>query len=187
MFINQGACNFCRYNMTNKQRLDKDRVLSKIENEKILERINYQSKKPEEWDKDYVVKFGLIKRSNVLFSFRRYTDAFNVIEKAKKLVLEENKLNEEKYKSLDEKWRKKLKIEIKIPREFLYFSEINQNIIEEYKVVCDISTVMMYVEKMQKGTNFTIANRHTFLNNQILLFHKIVEKKINEFDLVNLY
>lgn len=170
--------------MTNKERLEKDRQLTKIENEKILERINYQSKKAEEWDNDYVVKFGLIKRSNVLYNFRRYTDAYNVIEKAKKFVLEENKLNDEKYQSLDEKWRKKLQISEKIPKEFLYITDINMNILQEYKVVVDISTVMVYIEKMKKGTNFTIANRHTFLNNQILLFHKIVEKKINEYDLV---
>jgi len=170
--------------LTNKERLEKDRQLSKIENEKILERINYQAKKAEEWDNDYEVKFGLIKRSNVLYNFRRFTDAYNVIEKAKKYVLAENKLNDEKYQSLDEKWRKKLQISVKIPKEFLYFSEININILEEYKVVADISTVLVYIEKMKKGTNFTIANRHTFLNNQILLFHKIVEKKIKEYDLV---
>ena len=161
-----------------------DKILSKIENDKILERINYQSKNPEDWDKDYVIKFGLIKRSNVLFNFRRFTDAYNVIEKAKKLVIEENKLNEEKYLSLDEKWRKKLKIEVKIPKDLLYFTEINHNVLDEYKVRVDISTVLVYIEKMRKGTNFTIANRHTFLNNQILLLHKIVEKKIKEFDLV---
>ena len=180
----KGVCNFCRYNLTNKERLKHDKILSKIENDKILERINYQSKNPEDWDKDYVIKFGLIKRSNVLFNFRRFTDAYNVIEKAKKLVIEENKLNEEKYLSLDEKWRKKLKIEVKIPKDLLYFTEINHNVLDEYKVRVDISTVLVYIEKMRKGTNFTIANRHTFLNNQILLLHKIVEKKIKEFDLV---
>jgi len=169
--------------LTNKDRERKDKQLSKIENDKILERINDQAKKPEEWDKDYFTKFGLIKRSNVLFNFRRFTDAFNVIDKAKKLVLEENKINDEKYLSLDEKWRKKLKIEAKIPKEFLYFTEINQNVLQEFKVFVDISTVLVYIEKMQKGTNFTIANRHTFLNNQILLLHKTVEKKVNEYDM----
>jgi len=158
-------------------------LLSQIENEKILERIHYGSKKAEDWDMEYVVKFGLLKRANVLFNFRRFTDAFNVVEKAKKLVLEENTVNEEKYVGLDVKWRKKLKLEAKIPRELLYISEINHNVLEDFKVIADISTVLVYVEKMRKGTNFTVANRHTFLNNQILLFHKIVDKKIKEFDL----
>jgi len=97
--------------------------------------------------------------------------------------MEENKINEEKYVDLDEKWRKKLQIKVKIPKEFLYITELNQTVLEEFKIFVDITTVLVYVEKMRKGTNFTVANRHNFLNNQILLFHKICEKKIKEFDL----
>lgn len=155
------------------------------ENKNILQRINYQSKKADEWDKDYIIKFGQLKRATVLFNFRRYTDSLNVIDLAKKTVIEENSINEEKYVSLDIKWRKKLEISVKIPKEFLFISEINQNILDEFKIFVDIATVLVYIEKMRKGTNFTVANRHTFLNNQILLFHKIVEKKVKEFDFVN--
>jgi len=181
---NKGVCNFCRYNLKNKERLKHDKIAAKQENVKILERINYQSKKPEDWDKDYITKFGLLKRSNVLFNFRRFTDAYHVIGKAKKLVIEENKLNEEKYVSIDEKWRKTLKITVKMPRELLHMPEINQNVLEDFSVgSVDISTALVFVEKMRKDTNFTVANRHTFLNNQILLFDRVVEKKIQEYDL----
>jgi hypothetical protein len=44
------------------------------------------------------------------------------------------------------------------------------------------------VEKMRKGSAFSMYNRHTYLNNQIKLFHELLTRTINKYkvDLKNL-
>jgi hypothetical protein len=44
-----------------------------------------------------------------------------------------------------------------------------------------LSTLLVYVEKMRKGNSFSIYNRHTYLNNQILNFYKTLQKTMNRF------
>lgn len=141
--------------------------------------MNYISK-PEDWDNDYIIKFGIFKKSIVLHSFRRYTDALSVLEKAKELVENENKNNDERFNSLDRKWRAKLKISETIPKNILDYV-INQDVVNFFKIQTPLSTLLIYVDKMRKANCLTPYNRHTFLNNQVILFYKILQKTIGKY------
>jgi hypothetical protein len=138
--------------------------------------------KPEDWDQDYVTKFGMLEKANILFSFRRYIDSFEVVDAAKKLVVLDQKNIDERYNDLDRKWTAKLQINIPIPKEVLQF-EINQEVVDYFKVnSVPVNTLLIYAEKMRKGNNFSIYNRNTYLNNQILQFHDLVAKTINKYN-----
>lgn len=150
--------------------------------------MNYEIKKPEEWDVEYELKFGILKRANILFSFRRYPDALKVIAEAVHKIEEEQKEKDEKFNDLDLKWRKKLQIvDFKIPKEILNYI-ITQSVLDYFDIKIPISTLLVYVEKMRKGNAFSMYNRHSYLNNQIKIFHDLVLKTINKYriDLKNL-
>jgi hypothetical protein len=150
--------------------------------------MNYESKKPEEWDTEYEKKFGILKKANILFSFRRYPDALKVIEEAMQKIDAEQKAKDQKFLDIDRKWRAKLQIsEYKIPKDILNYN-ITQEVLEHFEIKIPISTLLVYVEKMRKGSAFSMYNRQTYLNNQIKIFHDLVLKTINKFrvDLKNL-
>ncbi len=73
--------------------------------------MNYIAEKPEDWDMDFTNKFGMLQKANVLYNFRRYLDSLDVIQKAKDMVDKEQKENDDKFNSLNEKWKKKLQID----------------------------------------------------------------------------
>jgi hypothetical protein len=150
--------------------------------------MNYESKKPEEWDTEYEQKFGILKKANILFSFRRYPDALNVISDAVQKIDLEQKRKDEKFIELDRKWRAKLQIsDYKIPKEILNY-QITQEILDHFEIKIPLSTLLVYVEKMRKGSAFSMYNRHAFLNNQIKLFFDLLTRTMNKFkvDLKNL-
>ena len=150
--------------------------------------MNYESKKPEEWDTEYEQKFGILKKANILFSFRRYPDALKVIEEAVQKIDAEQKSKDEKFLDLDRKWKAKLQIsDYNIPKDILNYN-ITQEVLNNFEIKIPISTLLVYVEKMRKGSSFSMYNRHTYLNNQIKLFYDCVKKTINKFrvDLKNL-
>jgi len=150
-------------------------------NKNILLEMNYESKKPEEWDMEYEHKFGILKRANILFSFRRYPDSLNVIEEAVHKIEAEQKSKDEKFIDLDRKWRAKLQIsDHPIPKDILNYN-ITQEVLDFFKIKIPLSTLLVYVEKMRKGSSFSIYNRHTYLNNQIKMFFDLVNKTINKF------
>lgn len=150
--------------------------------------MNYESKKPEEWDTEYEQKFGILKKANILFSFRRYPDALKIISEAVEKIELEQKLKDEKFIDLDRKWRAKLLIsDYQIPKEILNYN-ITQEVLDHFNINIPISTLLVYVEKMRKGSAFSMYNRQTYLNNQIKIFHELVLKTINKYkvDLKNL-
>lgn len=150
--------------------------------------MNYESKKPEEWDTEYEQKFGILKKANILFSFRRYPDALSVISDAVQKIDSEQKAKDEKFLELDRKWRAKLQIsDYKIPKEILNY-KITQEVLDHFEIKVPISTLLVYVEKMSKGSAFSMYNRQTYLNNQIKLFHELLTRTMNKFkvDLKNL-
>ncbi len=63
-------------------------------------------------------KFGLLKKAIILYNFRRYTDCNKLITKLHETVIKEQKEMNEKYKILDEKWRKNLNIREKYQKMF---------------------------------------------------------------------
>ena len=142
--------------------------------------MRYESKKPEEWDQGYVTKFGALKKAAILYSFRRYTDSLNIIEQLKKQVDSEQSSNDERFISLDKKWRAKLQIGQEIPKDILNY-EITQEVLNYFKINIPLSTLLVYVEKMRKGNCFSIYNRHTFLNGQVLQFYKTVQKTMGKY------
>jgi hypothetical protein len=174
------GCNFCSYQKAVDKLNQKDKFHGDKMNKIILKKSGYEQMKPEDWDQDYVTKFGMLQKSNILFSFRRYIDAFDVIDVAKKLVIEDQKKIDERFVDLDRKWRAKLQITATIPKEVLQF-EINQEVVEYYKITIPINTLLIYADKMRKGNNFSIYNRNTYLNKQILLFHDLVVKTIDKY------
>ena len=122
-----------------------------------------------------------MKKATVLYNFRRYTDAYKVISKAKKQVEEEQKQNDLSYNDLDDRWRKKLGIISKIPKELLEY-EIRDETLEYFNIKdIPLSTMLVYADKMRKGTDFSMYNRHTYLNNQILLFYQMVNKTLSSY------
>lgn len=150
--------------------------------------MKYESKKPEEWDTEYEYKFGILKKANILFSFRRYPDALKVIEEAVQKIDVEQKAKDEKFIDLDRKWRAKLQIsDYPIPKEILNYN-ITQEVLDHFQIKIPLSTLLVYVEKMRKGSSFSMYNRHTYLNNQIKIFYDLVNKTINKYrvDLKNL-
>jgi len=60
---------------------------------------------------DFTIKFGMLQKATVLYNFRRYLDSLEVIGKAKKMVDDEQKENDDKFNSINEKWKKKLQID----------------------------------------------------------------------------
>ncbi len=158
--------------------MKRDRSQAEIANKSILEKINYGEKNVEEWDQEYMANFGMLKKASVLFSFRRFTDSFAILEKLKNLVLSTQSARDEKFFSLDAKWRSKLNIPINIPKDILNYN-ITDEVLLHFNLNVPLSTMLVYAEKMRKGTAFSIYNRHTFLNNQILEFHQFVTKKLD--------
>jgi hypothetical protein len=173
----KGLCGFCRLNQKKAIDLAKEKRSADKTNKEILQ--NYVSK-PEEYDAEYITKFGMLKKSAVLYSFRRYTDAFEVINKAKIMIESDQLKEDERFKNLDIKWRTKLQINEDIPKEILNY-EITKEVVDYFKIKTPIQNLILYIEKMRKGTNFTIYNRHTYLNNQIFQFHKIITKTLDKF------
>jgi hypothetical protein len=146
-----------------------------------LEKINYGTKKAEDWDQDYVAKFGMLKKATVLYSFKRYTDSLAIMEKLKESVDSEQKENEERFVSLDKKWRAKLQIsDCEIPKEILNY-EITQEVLDYFNIKVPLATLLVYIEKMRKGNCFSIYNRHTYLNNQIMQFYASVRKTLDHY------
>jgi hypothetical protein len=177
---NADGCNFCSYQKAVDKLNQKDKHYSDKMNKIILKKSGYDKMKPEDWDQDYVTKFGMLQKSNILYSFRRYIEAYEVIDQAKKLVVEDQKKIDDRYIDLDRKWRAKLQIINTIPKEVLQF-EINQEVVEYFKITTPINTLLIYAEKMRKGNSFSIYNRNTYLNKQILLFHDFVVKTIDKY------
>lgn len=176
-------CGFCRYTQHNDLVIGEEKKRADISNKKILKNINYVSTKPEDWDQSFEHKFGILKKASILFSFRRYVDSLNVISRAKELVDEENIKNTGKFKDLDIRWRAKLEISDKIiPKEILSY-EITEETIKHFKIEnIPLSTLLVYADKMRKGNDFSIFNRHTYLNNQIVIFYEMVTKKIKSYE-----
>jgi tetratricopeptide (TPR) repeat protein len=178
---NMNGCGFCSYQKATEKLNQKDKNYSDKVNKVILKQAGYEKMKPEDWDQDYVTKFGMLQKANILYSFRRYIDSLEVIEQAKKLVIEDQKKIDERYIDLDKKWRAKLQIKNEIPKEALQF-EINQEVVDYFKITIPVTTLLIYAEKMRKGNNFSIYNRNTYLNKQILLFHELVTKTLNKYN-----
>lgn len=177
----KGLCGFCRYHQKNEFDTKKDRARSRSKSNEILKKMGYVSQKPEDWDQDYIVKFGLLKKASILYTFRRYTDAIVVITKAKGLIDSVEQEKRDKFASLDKKWRSKLQIAEEIPSDLLNY-ELSQEVIGHFKLKTPLSTLLVYVDKMRKGNSYSIYNRHTYLDNQILQFHKIVKTAIDKFE-----
>lgn len=175
-------CNFCRFNQHNDLMTMKEKRLASKSNEKILKNSNFVQQKPEEWDQSFEIKFGILKKASVLYSFRRYIDALNTIEKAKKMVEGEENEKTEKFKELDIAWRKKLNIEnVNIPKEVLSY-EITELTMKFFKIEgISLSNLLVYCDKMRKGNDFSIYNRHTYLNNQIMLYYDYVKSTIDKY------
>jgi hypothetical protein len=176
----KGLCGFCRYNQKNELDLKKDQASAKKSNEKILKKMNYQGK-PEEIDQDYMKKFGQLKKAISLYSFRRYVDALNIMKKLKEKVDKEQVEINNKFKSLDEKWRKKLEIKEEINPEILDY-QINQNVLNYFKIKIPLNTLLVYCDKMRKGNKYSIYNRHTYLNRKINEFYNTCVKTIKKYD-----
>jgi hypothetical protein len=142
--------------------------------------MNYQGK-PEEIDQDYMKKFGQLKKAISLYSFRRYVDALNIMKKLKEKVDKEQVEINNKFKSLDEKWRKKLEIKEEINPEILDY-QINQNVLNYFKIKIPLNTLLVYCDKMRKGNKYSIYNRHTYLNRKINEFYNTCVKTIKKYD-----
>ncbi len=67
-----------------------------------------------------------------------------------------------------------------IPKDILNYN-ITDEVIQHFNLNVPLSTMLVYAEKMRKGTAFSIYNRHTYLNNQILEFHQLVKRKLEGF------
>ena len=129
--------------------------------------MKYISKKPEDWDMEYESKFGILKKANILYSFRRFPDALKIIEEAVKKIQAEQKEKDDKFENLDRKWRAKLQISDHIiPKEILGYN-ITQDVLNYFDIKIPLATLLVYVEKIRKGNSFSMYNRHTYLNNQI--------------------
>jgi len=59
---------------------------------------------------DFTNKFGMLQKATVLYNFRRYLDSLEVIGRAKKMVESEQKENDDKFNSINNKWKTKLQI-----------------------------------------------------------------------------
>ena len=174
-------CNFCKYQKLNDEELLKNKINAKKSNEKILKKINYKGN-PEEIDQDYMKKFGLLKKAIILYNFRRYTDCNKLITQLHETVIKEQKEMNEKYKILDEKWRKNLNIKRKIPKDVLNY-RVTQSVLDHFNIKIPLSTFLIYSEKMKKGSNFSIYNRHTYLNIQIEDFYLNVKNIMAKYDI----
>jgi len=146
-------------------------------NEKIIKNMKYGSeiKRAEEWDQEYLKKFGMFKKALVLYSFKRYTDSLAIMKNLQEIINMEILKSEEKYKNLDKKWRAKLQINEEISKEILNY-EITQEVLNYFKVKIPLATLLIYIDKMRKGNSFSIYNRHTYLNNQINQFSNLLKK-----------
>jgi hypothetical protein len=51
-----------------------------------------------------------------------------------------------------------------------------------FKITISVTTLLIYAEKMHKWNNFSIYNRNTYLNKQILLFQELVTKALNKYN-----
>lgn len=154
---------------------------AKKQNKLILKQMNYVSKKPEDWDMEYENKFGILKKANILFSFRRFPDALKIIQEAVNKISSEQKEKDEKFADLDRKWRAKLQISDHIiPKDILGYN-ISQEVLDYFSIKIPLATLLVYVEKIRKGNSFSMYNRHTYLNNQINIFHELVVKTINKY------
>ena len=175
----KGLCGFCRYNQKNELDLNRDRIAADKANKKILEKIHYEGK-PEEIDQDYMKKFGMLKKAIVLYEFRRFTDSEAIIDKLSDIIKGEQGEYEEKFRNLDKKWRAKLEIKEEIPFEVLNYN-ITQEILNYFKIKTPLATFLLYCDKMKKGNKFSIYNRHTYLNRQIMEFYETVKKTLGKY------
>jgi len=82
---------------------------------------------------------------------------------------------------LDEKWRKKLEIKEEINPEILDY-QINQNVLNYFKIKIPLNTLLVYCDKMRKGNKYSIYNRHTYLNRKINEFYNTCVKTIKKYD-----
>ena len=175
-----GICGFCQYKKRNGIEAENSKKATSKKNETILKKINYEGK-PEEIDQDYMAKFGMLKKAIILYGFRRYTDAEKIMANLMEKINVEQKDIDEKYKNLDIKWRKKLEIQDEINPELLNYN-IDQNVLNYFKVKIPLATVLVYCDKMRKGNKFSIYNRHTYLNRQIKEFNNLLNKTMSKYD-----
>ena len=177
------GCTFCKFVKLNKDANLREREKANITNKQIIDKINNKSDRQDLLDQSFEYKFGILKKATILYNFRRYIDAINLILKAKEAVENENKENNDKYDDLDQKWRKKLGIiNINIPRDILNY-EINEYTLNYFKIEnVQLSTILVYADKMRKGNDFSFLNRHTYINNQIIEFYNKINKVISSYN-----
>ena len=176
----KGSCGFCQYNKRNNKEMELNKRATTEKNKKLLDKINYESK-PEEIDQDYMAKFGKLKKAIILYGFRRYTDCVKIMDDLMESVRVEQAEMDQKFKSLDKKWRKKLEINEEINPEILNYN-IDQNVLNYFNIKTPLATILIYCDKMRKGNKLSIYNRHTFLNTQIKEFDEVIKKTMSKYD-----
>ena len=176
----KGICGFCQYNKRNDKEMELNKRATGEKNAKLLKKIGYEGK-PEEIDQDYMAKFGQLKKAINLYGFRRYTDCVKIMNDLMKKVQEEQVDLDKRFKSLDEKWRKKLEIKDEINPEILNYN-IDQNVLNYFNIKYPLATILTYCDKMRKGNKLSIYNRHTFLTTQIKEFNNLVNKTMAKYD-----
>ena len=176
----KGSCGFCQYNKRNNKEMELNKRATTEKNKKLLDKINYESK-PEEIDQDYMAKFGKLKKAIILYGFRRYTDCEKIMDNLMESVRVEQAEMDQKFKSLDKKWRKKLEINEEINPEILNYN-IDQNVLNYFNIKTPLATILIYCDKMRKGNKLSIYNRHTFLNTQIKEFNEVIKKTMSKYD-----
>ncbi|MCQ2816283.1 MAG: hypothetical protein MJ252_03355 [archaeon] len=176
----KGLCGYCRYKQKNSLDYNKFKAAAEKANKKILEDKKFDYR-PEDVDQDYMRKFGQLKKAIVLFNFRRFTDSHQIMEELNNEVKDEQKEMDERFITLDKKWRAKLEIKEEIPYDILNYN-INQGVLDWFKIQTPLAKLLLYCDKMRKGNKFSIYNRHTFLNMQIKEFYGTICKTMGKFN-----
>ena len=173
-----GKCNKCKINilLTKKQ---KDFVKkSAAKNEQMLKSETRQQKAKELKEKDdqFNYKFGLLKKSTVLFGSERYFDASEVINKCKILVDKEQIRTEEKQRLKEKKWKFRLGIaaDLQLDNDELLFMGLTEKTIDTLGLPITEPQLINYVEK----TKIKEGDKNEYLNLQIKIFHEKVNRLI---------
>lgn len=175
-----GICGFCRYRQHNAMIIAKEKAGALKENAKILKAIQYHEKKTDEFDTHYEKKFGILKQAIVLNNYDRVVEANNLLTEALKAIKQEDEGAASRFEKLEAKWLKKLNLtEHKIPKDILNY-QISQDLLDYFKITAPLNSMMLYAENMRNGTNFSMYNRHTYLNQQINDFDAKLKSRLKE-------
>jgi hypothetical protein len=140
-------------------------------------------KKEMNLDENYAKKFGMLKKSCVLFSYGRFVDSFSKVSEAAEMIQKERDLEADKQRRLENKWKFKLGLDpnwdLPVAKEELEFEKIDEKFLEKLDLGVPVQTAKLYIEKTGI-LNKESYDKNDYLNNQVRDFYLTVEAVIKD-------